>query len=130
MRHEDWSKRMWAVLAAWERRPFSYGACVAMSAEVVDAITGSAWAKAIEALYASEADARALMAERGLEALIAERLGEPVARNLICTGGVALLDFPSTGQAAGICTGDRIACPGDRGLLYLPYRLALKGWRV
>ncbi len=130
MRREDWIPRMWEAIEAANERPFFYGACVQLVAEVVDAMTGSSWLDAVKPLYADEASARALVEQGGLEPLVTERLGEPVARNLGRQGDVMLLNFPQSGPALGICTGDRIAGAGERGVFYVPFAWGLKAWRV
>lgn len=120
---------MWDALKAADERPFFYGACVQLCAEVVDAMTGSVWAAAVKPLYEHEAAARELVESRGLEALITERLGDPVPRNLGRQGDVMLLEIPLFGPAAGICVGDRIAGAGD-GVIYIPFARGLKAWRI
>lgn len=129
MRREDWIERLWETLEAARARPFFYGACVHLAAECVDAMTGSQWVVSVGSLYADEDSARTLAADGGLERMVTERLGEPVARNLGRVGDVMLLDL-STGPAVGICTGPRIACAAERGVLYLRFDRGIKAWRV
>ena len=129
MRREDWIKRLWETLEAAQTRPFFYGACVHLAAECVDAMTDSQWVDSIRSLYADEESARALAADGGLERMVTERLGEPVARNLGGVGDPMLLELP-TGPAIGICTGPRIACAAEKGVLYLRFERGLKAWRV
>jgi hypothetical protein len=129
MRHDDWIARLWETLEAAADRPFFYGACVHLAAECIDAMTGSQWAGSIRSLYADEVSARSLALDGGLERMVTERLGEPVARNLGRMGDAMLLELP-TGPAIGICTGPRIACAAERGVLYLRFEHGLKAWRV
>lgn len=131
MRREDWAERLWAELEASREQQFFYGACVDLAARAVDAMTGSNWAAEIAPLYADEAAARELISggTDALEALVTARLGEPVAMNLAHRGDPVLLQV-ECGPALGVCTGDRIAVPTDRGLLYRRRQLGLKAWRV
>lgn len=130
MRLPDWNQRMWDALKAADERPFFYGACVQLCAEIVDAMTGSCWTGSVRPLYESETDARRLIESRGLEALITERLGAPVPRNLGRQGDVMLLEIPLFGPAAGISVGDRIAGASERGVIYIPFARGLKAWRI
>lgn len=131
MRREDWTERLWAELEAKREQPFFYGACVDLAARVVDAMTGSNWAAEIAPLYTDEAAARELIAGGvdALEALVTARLGDPVPMNFAYRGDPVLLQVEG-GPALGVCTGDQIAVPTDRGLLYRRRRIGLKAWRV
>jgi hypothetical protein len=131
VRHPDWVDRMHKTLEGMKDRPYAYGACVAIAAEVVDAISDSSWRADIDPLIADEASARALIAEPGsLEALVTKRLGEPVPMGLAMRGDPVLLELGS-GPSLGICTGDRIACPAEnKGIAALNRDRGIKAWRV
>ncbi len=131
MRRDDWVEQMFATLEATKERPYQYGACVAIAAEVVDAIAQTTWRTDIAPLIADEAAAQELIAAPGaLEALVTARLGEPVPMGLAMRGDVVLLELGS-GPSLGICTGDRIACPAeDKGVVYLRRMRGIKAWRI
>ena len=134
MRRQDWQERLWATLQAKEPRPFYYGACVALAAECVDAMTDSSFRQDTAPLIAA-AKERPIELEE-LKALVTERLGEPVPINLACQGDLALLELPQlpgtgNGVALGICTGPLIACARyPAGVTYLKLHKAKAVWRV
>lgn len=130
MRRDDWLDRMWKAIEAAEHRPFFFGACTQLAAECIDAMTGSEWVPAIRGLYASERGARALIKRAGgLAPLVCERLGPSAPPLTARRGDIVLLEFPN-GPAVGISVGERIACAGEAGVLYLPPHATLSVWRI
>jgi hypothetical protein len=134
MRRPDWQERLWATLEAKKARPFYYGACVALAAECVDAMTDSNFLQDVAPLIEAAQDHPIELAE--LHAHVTRRLGEPVPINLAQQGDVVLLELPSlpgtgNGPALGICTGHLIACAGyPQGVTYLKLNKAKAVWRV
>jgi hypothetical protein len=134
MKREDWLPRMWATIEAAKARPFVYGACVALTAECVDAMMGSNFREDVAPLIAA-AQTRPIELEE-LREHVTARLGEPVEINCTCQGDVVLLELPSfpgtgNGPALGICTGYQVACAGfPKGVTYLKLHRARACWRV
>lgn len=133
MRRDDWQPRMWSAIETSCARPFVYGEwdCVHAVAQVLDAMTGSAWSSEIAALYRDKRSAlRLLLRSGGLEDLVTARLGLPVPRNLARVGDVVSVDL-DTGPAIGICVGPRIAIAAmPSGFDYAPLERARCAWRI
>jgi hypothetical protein len=134
MRRADWLERLWATLDAAQERPFYYGACVALAAECVDAMTDSNFRQDVAPLIEAAQTSPIELTE--LHAHVTARLSEPISINCANRGDLALLELPSVpgsgnGPALGICTGPMIACaryPG--GVAYLKLNKAKAIWRV
>jgi uncharacterized protein DUF6950 len=122
--------RMQEVLEAHRRDRYEYGACVALAAECVDAMTGSHFRQDVEPLIAAAKERPIALEE--LQALVTERLGEPIEMTRAAPGDVVLLNFPPpSGPALGVCVGNLIACPiAPEGIGYLRRRSGLCAWRV
>jgi hypothetical protein len=132
MKHEDWIMRLWAKLEGDElrERPFQYGHCVRLAAEVLDEIRSDAptFVAGVATLIAAAQESPITLAD--LERHATDRLGAPVPIMQARQGDVVLMDLPS-GPALGICTGHQIACAAlPKGVTFLRIDRGLKAWRV
>lgn len=137
MRHEAWPEILADEIQAARGRPFQWGThdCCAFAARVVHALTGVDFMGAFPA-YDNAAGARRIITVcDGLEAMVTQCLGEPVAPLCAQRGDVCLVALPTPGEhgahALGICDGARVvlACP-PAGIVQAPLKLAVRAWKV
>jgi hypothetical protein len=114
-------------------RPFQWGVhdCVTFAFAAVKVRTGRdrlgltpTWRTAIEAH-------RVIEAMGGLRKAVSERLGEPVGVLQAGLGDPVLVRDPDNGrEVMGVCHGEVLLCPSERGLAMLPHSAAICAWRV
>lgn len=132
VRHRQWQSRLDALVSTHLQTPFAWGRhdCCLWGADVVAAVAGVDPAASLRGTYASEANARALLAERGgLAALVTAELGQPVAPALARPGDLGLVDADGA-QTLAVCLGARWAAPGLVGLAMLRAAHVSQAWRV
>lgn len=118
-------------IAACRNTPFGWGKhdCCIFASLGVQVQTGRD-PMADLPLYSDEAGARAVVeANGGLESMVTQRLGAPIAKALARRGDVVMADT-GNGPALGICLGSRFAVLTEDGLRFPPMRAASLVWRV
>lgn len=134
VRRQDWPLRLNAWLGEVRARPFAWGEfdCALGAAEAVLAMTGVDYAVEFRGAYFSKRDAVRLLAARGgLEALVTQALGEPLATpKLAQRGDVVLVDSGAEGPAIAVVMGAEAAAPGPQGAVFVPMAQWQVGWRV
>lgn len=131
MRRPDWEQRL--VQAIEATGPFAWGRadCCRFAARVVEAMTDENPARLHAGLGTDARDAQQIVhAAGGLQPMLAAALGEPIEATRAWRGDIMLVDALGMYQTVGICMGDRIACQGSDGVVYLPRRRAIAAWRV
>ena len=132
MRRQDWPERLFAHIEAARGVPFAFGAhdCCLWAADAVLAMTDADPIEDIRGQWADEVSALRLLKERGgVEAMVTEYLGDPIAPAFAQRGDVVLHTM-SGRDSLGVCVGDRFAAVADVGIEYVPMSAALKAWRV
>lgn len=130
MRLVDWEARLDALIESRRYQPFEWGRndCCLFAAAAVEAMTGEDYARRFP-VYRTQAEAVAIMGDRGVAGIAVDVLGESVAPNLVRRGDLALVETEH-GLGIAVCLGMRGALPGIRGLVF-PSRHEFRcGWRV
>lgn len=131
MRRPDWEQRLVAAVEA--TGPFVWGEadCCRFAARVVEAMTGANPARLHAGLGTDARDAQAIVtAAGGLYPLLAAALGATIETARAGRGDVMLMDCIGARETVGICMGERVACQGADGVVYLPRHRASAAWRV
>ena len=129
-RIKTWRSALFAALDAHRGKPFEWGVhdCAILAADAVAAMTGEDLASPYRGLYASAAEATALLEGNGFAdavALAASRFEEPVGGNSV---PIALQGVG--GLALGVVTGAVVQVMGPRGLADVPLDAAVRAFRV
>lgn len=130
-----WPEAFASALSHVQNKPFEWGVndCCLFACNCVLAITGTDLARTFRG-YQNRKEAIALIAGYGglyqLAAAIGKEHGIPELPTLKARRGDVVLFEGGNGPALGICTGDKIAAPGDTGLIGYPIRDALHAWRI
>lgn len=133
-RLEDWPERLAALVEARREAPFAWGQndCALFMADAVAAVTGADPAAAFRG-YTTEAEAEAVIAEEGLEGVVARALAEfgcgDCPPGLAQRGDVALALLGNQPTMV-VVLGEVLAGPGPRGLVFLPPARILRAWSV
>lgn len=131
MRRADWERRMLAAVAA--TGPFVWGDadCCRFASRVVQAMTDEDPARIHAGEGIDAIGAQTLVdAAGGMFALLSRALGPSIEVNRASRGDVMLLSLIGGRETAGICLGDRVACQGSDGVVYLPRGRARAAWRI
>lgn len=133
-RPEDWPERLAAFFEARGATPFAWGSndCVTFAAGWLRELSGIDVLAGIGP-WADEAEAEALLAERGglvaaAEAALAGAGIPEIAPELAGRGDIVLLRAGND-EPLGICAGPRCAVAGPDGVLFLPRAMILRAWR-
>ena len=137
-RYEDWPARMREAIAMAGATPFAWGRhdCALFACTVVAAMTGTDPASHLRGTYATEAEAKAIIAANGgsLEAMaaaIAAGHGMPEVAVNFAQRGDLLLAQAARGHALGIVTGDTAAFAGPGGVYRIPvFSRGIRAWKV
>lgn len=132
MRAEDWVDRLFATIEQVSTEQFAYGKndCCLFSARVVDAMTGSEYAKKLAEMYHDERSALAYINSFGsIQEAVKDWLGEPANLAYVRRGDVVLFNNEGR-ETLGICVGDRIVSVGEVGIAYVPMEQAICTWKV
>ncbi len=120
-----------AAVAKFEDAPFEYGAfdCCEFVREVAKQYRGQDPAPELQ--YVNEREANYIIAEAGsLSELMTHVFGESVAVEDTETADAVKLKLPKTGEVMGVRVPDGALVPVMRGLLRVPLKYALEGWRI
>lgn len=118
-------------LSACENTPFEWGKhdCCTFAAGAVHVQIGRNPMEDLP-LYASESEATAMIAANGgLESMVTQRFGEPVAKSLARRGDVVIFES-GNGPTLGVCIGPKFAAVTANGLMYYSMRHVDLAWRV
>ena len=129
-RIETWPAELARLLLEYHTRPFDPASnnCAQFAAEWVRRATG----EVIELPPVTEhMISREWIAEHGgLQALVAARLGDPLASPALAhRGDVGITDSP-LGEALCVVVGPTIAAPNKNGLIYLRRARLVTAWRI
>jgi len=134
VRRQDWPLRLNAWLDSVRERPFAWGVndCALGAADAVLAMTGVDYAAEFRGAYFSKRNAARLLAERGgLERLVTQALGDPLATpKLSQRGDVVLVHAGAGGPALAVVLGAHAVAPGPGGAVFVPMAQWLMAWRV
>jgi len=143
-RIKTWRSALFAALDAHRGKPFEWGVhdCAILAADAVAAMTGEDLASPYRGLYASAAEATALLEENGFAdavALAASRF-EEIAPAKASVGDLAAVPVGGNsvpialqgvgGLALGVVTGAVVQVMGPRGLAAVPLDAAVRAFRV
>ncbi len=142
MRPFDWQSRMSRALAARRETPFAWGRhdCALFACDVAEAVCGIDFATPLRGRYGTKRGAYAVLDDFAGGGL--EQAAEKIARDHGCAevaplmarrGDIILAEIPvdrASGDALGICLGERIAFAAERGFVQLPLVKAHRAWRV
>ena len=119
-------------LQACAATPFEWGCfdCCVFTAQAVQVQTSRDPMADLPLYRDAEGAAAMLAANGGIESMVTQRLGEPVAPALAQRGDVVLFDTVVNGDAIGICAGASFAAVTEDGLQYFSMRHARLAWRV
>lgn len=131
-RAPDWERRLMAGVA--HTPAFQWGAadCCTFAARLVLDMTGRDLLAVFRGKYQTARGAlRLINAGGGLELLISQRLGPPLARVALARRGDIVLARTRAGEpTVGICVGDKIAAQGLAGAVFLPLLAGVTAWSV
>ncbi len=142
MRPFDWQSRMSRALAARRETPFAWGRhdCALFACDLAEAVCGIDFAAPLRGRYGTRREAYAVLDDFAGGGL--EQAAEKIARDHGCAevaplmarrGDIILAEIPiagASGDALGICLGERIAFAAERGFAQLPLVKARRAWRV
>jgi hypothetical protein len=128
--------RLGRVIDCYRASSFEWGHhdCVLFAARCVDAQCGSNFEERIrqDFRYGSALSALRLIQEAGgFEAIVSRYLGAAVPASDLKIGDVVLGRGPgifADCQMLGICDEELFVAPDSQALVWLPMKLALKGW--
>jgi len=133
MRHEDWVDRLFAAIEQVSTETFAYGKndCCLFSARVVDAMSGSDYAKRLAEMYHDEKTALAYINSHGsIQEAVKDWLGEPCVSLAYTQRGDVVLFNNEGRETLGISVGDRIVTVGETGIAHVPMAQAICSWKV
>lgn len=132
-RPEGWELRLAAAIEAGRGRAWAWGAhdCCTFARDCVAAMTAAATPWDDMFVYATEAEAAALLADGGLAALLdahAVRVPPRMARR----GDLAAIpsDAGPAGMTLGVVEGAWVWCAAPRGVARVPLAAAAIAWRT
>lgn len=135
-RPEDWPDRLAAFIEERRNVPFAWGTqdCMLFSADAVLMLRGVDIMAAYRGLYATEAEAEALLnRDGGIDAIlatVAEQAGlAERAPKLARRGDLAMVEHGNQ-LMAGIVTGIHVAVTGADGLAFVSARKIRRAWVV
>lgn len=131
MRLNDWMLRLEKLVQERQRARFTWGEhdCSMWACDAVQAVTGRDPAADLRGLYASEAEANALIeAGGGLGAMACARFGAEIAPALAAAGDIGLISTPR-GDALVVCVGGHWLAAAPFGLTVIPAASVLRTWR-
>lgn len=132
MKHEDWVGQLFATIEKVSNESFAYGKndCCLFAARVVDAMTGTEYAKKLAEMYHDERSALAYINSFGsIQEAVKDWLGEPTNLAFVQRGDVVLFNNEGR-ETLGICVGDRIVSVAETGVAYVPMEQAICTWKV
>jgi hypothetical protein len=134
-RRPDWPERLAALIEARRHTEFAWGThdCCLFAADTVLAMTGADPASEWRGRYDSEAEALALLGERGLEGMVADAMaafGAPECPVLAAQRGDVVLATSGNEPLVGVAFGSRIVVPGPERLVFLPLSAGSRAWAV
>jgi hypothetical protein len=130
----DWERRWHAWLETCRDRPFEWGVhdCVKFGFAGIREVTGQD-VISDQFIYANAETAAALIRDEGFASLrdcITYHLGPPLkSYRAAMRGDAALVDFDGL-HVLGTVLGERIACPGEHGLVFVPLSQSICCWRI
>lgn len=134
-RFSNWPEALATEIARVWAKPFVWGDndCCLFAANCAVAITGSDIAASFRG-YSTFEEASAILDRfdgvAGLAEAVARRYGLPeITPAKARRGDVCLLDA-GKGETLGVCAGDRIVCPGFRGLVAYPLLQGIRAWGI
>jgi len=110
-------------------RNFQYGEwdCCQFVCNLIEAATGKN--PALEYTYCSESGAyRYIDQSNGLGNIASRALGEPVGKDELTIGDIALLKLPKVGEVLGAICHDGAACVTEAGFLKAHMKYVKYGW--
>lgn len=139
MRLPDWQLRLAEFSQVRASMPFSWGSndCCTFAAAAVEAVTGENPMAAMEC-YGTEAGAkrkalrrllRRIARDGGLQGLVAEYMGSPIAPRMAGVGDLVVV-VNAGAELVGICNGVNVMAPGVDGIVALSMDAAVAAWRI
>lgn len=132
MKHEHWVDFLFATIEKVTTESFAYGKndCCLFSARVVDAMTGTEYAKKLAEMYHDERSALAYINSFGsIQEAVKDWLGDTTNLAFVQRGDVVLFNNEGR-ETLGICVGDRIVSVAETGVAYVPMEQAICTWKV
>ena len=137
VRRDGWDVRLRDMIEAARTKPFEYGVhdcCTLAMLELPRALSGEDFHGRIGMEWTNEAEAMALLDDRGLEYLVTRAFGDPVdgwknGRR----GDIAMvMPSPATGNMPllGVILGLMAAVPAPAGLAFIKADRLEKVWRL
>lgn len=128
MRLDNWESKLAAYLE--NVGPFEWGKndCCLFAANAVEAMTGVDPAKKYRG-YKTKLGAAKKIKDVGIEGAWTAEFGEPINPKLCQRGDVVFFDNGGD-PAVGVCIGAEFAAMRENGIIMIPMKLALKGWKI
>jgi len=120
-RNANWPEALAAEIARAWAKPFTWGEndCCLFACDCALAMTGTDMAASLRG-YRDYEVAQAVVKRYGIAGIAPLR-----ARR----GDICLIDI-GRGETLGVCAGDRILCPGLRGLVAYPLLNGIRAWEI
>lgn len=134
-RHAQWPEALAAEIARVWTKPFTWGQndCCLFACDCALAMTGTDMAATLRG-YTNFDEAQEILKRFGGVAAVADAMtelhGVPKIPALQAKrGDICLIDV-GNGETLGVCAGDRIICPGFRGLVAYPLLQGIRAWEI
>ncbi len=134
-RHAHWPEALAAEIAHAWAKPFTWGEndCCLFACDCGLAITGTDLAASLRG-YRTFDEAQEILKRFGGVGAVADAMtelhGVPKIPALQAKrGDICLIDI-GRGETLGVCAGDRIICPGLRGLVAYPLLQGIRAWEI
>lgn len=128
MRLDNWESKLAVYLE--NVGPFEWGKndCCLFAANAVEVMTGVDPAKKYRG-YKTKIGAAKKIKDVGIEGAWTAEFGDPINPKL-CQRGDVVFFANANDPAVGICIGSEFAAMGENGLIIIPMKLAIKGWKI
>ena len=134
-RNANWPEALAAEIARAWAKPFTWGEndCCLFACDCALAMTGTDMAASLRG-YRNYEEAQAVLKRFGGVGAVADAMAERygiagIAPLRARRGDVCLIDI-GRGETLGVCAGDRILCPGLRGLVAYPLLNGIRAWEI
>jgi len=134
-RHAQWPEALASEIARAWTKPFTWGAndCCLFACDCVLAMTGTDIASSFRG-YRNVEEAKDILKRFGGVGGVAEDVARQYGVSQIPAlmgqrGDIFLIDV-GHGETLGVGAGERILCPGFRGLVSLPQLQAIRAWKI
>lgn len=130
----DWERRWHAWLESRRNLKFEWGVndCVIFGFSGIKAVTGQS-PISDEFIYSNAETAMALIRDEGFASLldcVTYHLGPPLKSYREAMRGDAAMVEVNRMHVLGTVLGERVACPGEHGLVSVPLSQAIACWRI